>query len=54
MNKEWVAKVLIIDLPSSEAENLEKHCSKSGKTQSDVIRELIRSLPVSFKNTSHK
>jgi predicted DNA-binding protein len=45
MNKKWVAKRLTINLTSSEVENLEKYCSKTGRPATDVIRELIRSLP---------
>jgi predicted DNA-binding protein len=44
MNKKWAAKRLTINLTSSEAEKLEKYCSKTGRPATDVIRELIRSL----------
>ncbi len=45
MNKKWVAKRLTINLTLSEAEKLEKYCSMTGRPATDVIRELIRSLP---------
>ncbi len=45
MNQKWAAKRLTINLTSSEAEKLEKYCSKTGRPATDVIRELIRSLP---------
>ena len=45
MNKKWAAKRLTINLTSSEAEKLEKYCSMTGRPATDVIRELIRSLP---------
>ncbi|WP_251960600.1 ribbon-helix-helix domain-containing protein [Nostoc commune] len=44
MNKKWAAKRLTINLTSSEAEKLEKYCSKTSRPATDVIRELIRSL----------
>jgi predicted DNA-binding protein len=46
MNKKWAAKRLTINLTSSEAEKLEKYCSNTGRPATDVIRELIRSLPI--------
>lgn len=45
MNKKWAVKRLTINLTSSEAEKLEKYCSITGRPASDVMRELIRSLP---------
>ncbi len=45
MNKKWAAKRFTINLTSSEAEKLEKYCSNTGRPATDVIRELIRSLP---------
>ncbi len=45
MNKKWAVKRLTINLTSSEAEKLEKYCSMTGRPATDVIRELIRSLP---------
>jgi predicted DNA-binding protein len=46
MNKKWAVKRLTINLTSSEAEKLEKYCSMTGRPATDVIRELIRSLPI--------
>ncbi|MBW4429898.1 MAG: CopG family transcriptional regulator [Nostoc desertorum CM1-VF14] len=46
MNKKWAAKRLTINLTSSEAEKLEKYCSITGRPATDVIRELIRSVPI--------
>ncbi|MBE9210483.1 CopG family transcriptional regulator [Nostoc sp. LEGE 06077] len=46
MNKKWAVKRLTINLTSGEAEKLEKYCSITGRPATDVIRELIRSLPV--------
>ncbi|MEH2327339.1 MAG: ribbon-helix-helix protein, CopG family [Nostoc sp.] len=45
MNKKWAVKRLTINLTSSEAERLEKYCSMTGRPATDVIRELIRSVP---------
>ena len=45
MNKKWAVKRLTINLTSGEAEKLEKYCSDTGRPATDVIRELIRSLP---------
>ncbi|BCL40112.1 CopG family transcriptional regulator [Nostoc sp. MS1] len=45
MNKKWAAKRMTVNLSSSEAERLEKYCSTTGRPATDVIRELIRSLP---------
>ena len=45
MNKKWAVKRLTINLTSSEAEKLEKYCSMTGRPATDVIRELIRSVP---------
>lgn len=50
MNKKWAVKRLTINLTSSEAENLEKYCSSTGRPATDVIRELIRSLKVEDEN----
>ncbi|MBW4458510.1 MAG: ribbon-helix-helix protein, CopG family [Nostoc indistinguendum CM1-VF10] len=46
MNKKWAVKRLTINLTSSEAEKLEKYCSKTGRPATDVIRELIRFVPI--------
>ena len=45
MNKKWAVKRLTINLTSGEAEKLERYCSNTGRPATDVIRELIRSLP---------
>jgi predicted DNA-binding protein len=45
MNKKWAVKRITINLTSGEAERLEKYCSITGRPATDVIRELIRSLP---------
>jgi predicted DNA-binding protein len=45
VNKKWATKRLTINLASSESEKLEKYCSMTGRPATDVIRELIRSLP---------
>lgn len=45
MNKKWAVKRLTINLTSGEADKLEKYCSNTGRPATDVIRELIRSLP---------
>ena len=45
MNKKWAVKRLTINLTSGESEKLEKYCSNTGRPATDVIRELIRSLP---------
>ncbi|MBH8555087.1 CopG family transcriptional regulator [Nostocaceae cyanobacterium CENA357] len=46
-SKKWVVQQIVIDLTSSEAESLEQYCEQTGKASGDVIRELIRELPVS-------
>ncbi|MBW4458392.1 MAG: CopG family transcriptional regulator [Nostoc indistinguendum CM1-VF10] len=46
MNKKWAVKRLTINLTSSEAERLEKYCSITGRPATDVIRELVRSVPI--------
>jgi predicted DNA-binding protein len=45
VNKKWAVKRMTINLTASEAERLEKYCSSTGRPATDVIRELIRSLP---------
>jgi predicted DNA-binding protein len=46
MNKKWAVKRITINLASNEANNLEKYCEHTGRPATDVIRELIRALPV--------
>ncbi|MFN6562533.1 MAG: RepB family protein [Nostoc sp. ChiSLP01] len=43
--KKRTLKRITINLALDEAENLEKYCEQTGKTATDVIEELIRSLP---------
>ncbi|MDZ8106390.1 MAG: RepB family protein [Nostoc sp. DedQUE12a] len=43
--KKGTLKRITINLTSDEAENLEKYCEQTGQTATDVIEELIRSLP---------
>ena len=38
-------KVLTFRLPKTEKDRLDKYCEKTGRTITDVIRELIRALP---------
>ncbi|MBD6620936.1 CopG family transcriptional regulator [Komarekiella sp. 'clone 1'] len=46
MNKKWAVKRLTVNLTSSEAQKLEDYCAHTGRPSTDVIRELVRSLPV--------
>ncbi|WP_082209706.1 RepB family protein [Fischerella sp. PCC 9605] len=46
MSKKWTAKRITINLASTEAEKLQKYCNQTGRTATDVIRELIRGLGV--------
>lgn len=46
MNKKWAVKRITVNLASNEAKNLEKYCEQTGRPATDVIRELIRALPV--------
>jgi len=39
-----MAKVITVDLPDQEQELLESYCTQTRRTQTDVIREFIRSL----------
>ncbi|WP_138501768.1 RepB family protein [Nostoc sp. PA-18-2419] len=43
--KKKTLKRITINLALDEAENLEKYCEQTGKTVTDVIRELIQALP---------
>ncbi len=45
-NKKWVVKRISVNLAAQEVEKLEKYCQKTGRPANDVIRELIRTLPV--------
>ncbi|WP_341531952.1 CopG family transcriptional regulator (plasmid) [Nostoc sp. UHCC 0302] len=46
MNKQWAVKRITINLASTESEKLERYCAITGRPATDVIRELIRSLPI--------
>ncbi|MFN6569799.1 CopG family transcriptional regulator [Nostoc minutum NIES-26] len=52
MNKKWATKRITVNLASTETEKLEKYCAITGRPATDVIRELIRSLPVSQAEVS--
>ncbi|MBD2610103.1 MAG: CopG family transcriptional regulator [Nostoc sp. GBBB01] len=43
--KKRTVKRITVNLALDEAENLEKYCEQTGKTVTNVIEELIRSLP---------
>ncbi|MCC5639317.1 CopG family transcriptional regulator [Nostoc sp. CHAB 5844] len=49
-NKKWAVKRITVNLATQEAEKLEKYCQQTGRPATDVIRELIRGLPVSDDN----
>ena len=44
-NKKWTIKRIDVSLGTQELEKLEKYCQETGRSGSDVIRELIRTLP---------
>ncbi|MBP5971809.1 CopG family transcriptional regulator [Brasilonema sp. CT11] len=46
MNKKWAVKRITVNLALNEASKLEKYCEQTGRAATDVIRELIRALPV--------
>jgi predicted DNA-binding protein len=46
-NKKWAVKRITVNLATQEAEKLEKYCQQTGRPATDVIRELIRGLPLS-------
>jgi predicted DNA-binding protein len=46
-NKKWAVKRITVNLASQEADKLEKYCQQTGRPATDVIRELIRKLPLS-------
>ena len=46
-NKKWAVKRITVNLATQEAEKLEKYCQQTGRPATDIIRELIRGLPVS-------
>ncbi|MBF2067656.1 MAG: CopG family transcriptional regulator [Calothrix sp. C42_A2020_038] len=45
-NKKWAVKRITVNLAAQEAERLEIYCQQTGRPATDVIRELIRGLPV--------
>ncbi|MEA5507704.1 CopG family transcriptional regulator [Halotia branconii] len=49
-NKKWAVKRITVNLATQEAEKLDKYCQQTGRPATDVIRELIRGLPVSDDN----
>jgi hypothetical protein len=46
MNKKWATKCITVNLASQEVEKLETFCQETGRPVTDVIRELIRTLPI--------
>lgn len=45
-NKKWAVKRITVNLAAQEAERLEVYCQQTGRPATDVIRELIRGLPI--------
>jgi hypothetical protein len=45
MKKKWAIRQLTIDITSKGEENLKKYCLMTGRSATNVIRELILSLP---------
>ena len=45
-NKKWAVKRITVNLAAQEAERLELYCQQTGRPATDVIRELIRGLPI--------
>ena len=45
-NKKWAVKRITVNLAAQEAEKLEQYCEETGRPATDIIRELIRGLPV--------
>ncbi len=43
-SKKWTGKQITLDLTADEAKKLEEYCQQTGKTATDVIRELIQRL----------
>ena len=50
MKKKWTVRKITVNLTFSEALKLEQHCEKSGRCMSDIVRELIRTLPNTHKD----
>ena len=51
-NKKWAVKRITVNLAAQEAEKLEKYCEETGRPATDIIRELIRGLPVGNQTKS--
>ncbi|MEB3178077.1 MAG: ribbon-helix-helix protein, CopG family [Nostocaceae cyanobacterium] len=45
-NKKWAVKRITVNLAAQEAEKLEQYCRQTGRPATDIIRELIRGLPI--------
>lgn len=50
-NKKWAVKRITVNLAAQEAEKLELYCQQTGRPATDVIRELIRGLPIIDETT---
>lgn len=46
MNKKWAVKRITVNMASEEAKKLEQYCEHTGRPATDVIRELLRGLPL--------
>ena len=46
VKKKWVVKKITVNLASGEAKRLEKYQQQTGRPTNDIIRELVRSLPI--------
>ena len=53
-NIKGAVKRITVNLATQEAEKLEKYCQETGRPATDVIRELIRGLPIFFDNQQAK
>ncbi|WP_193194974.1 CopG family transcriptional regulator [Nostoc sp. MG11] len=53
-NKKWAIKRLTVNLTSGEVEKLEQYCKITGRAATDVIRELIRSIPSDNSEVSER
>jgi hypothetical protein len=53
-NKKWAIKRLTVNLTSGEVEKLEQYCKITGRAATDVIRELIRSIPADNSEVSER
>ena len=45
LSQKWTLKQITVDLTEKEARKLEDYCDHIGRSESDVIREIIRELP---------